>query len=52
MQSSLAGERFAVVIVNYNGGEALLEAVQSVLGEGVPPTQVVVVDNGSHDDSL
>ena len=52
MQSSVAGERFAVVIVNYNGGETLLEAVRSVLSEGVPTAQIVVVDNGSHDDSL
>jgi len=48
---SRAGQRFAVVIVNYNGGPMLSECVRSCLGEGVPPARIVVVDNGSRDGS-
>jgi N-acetylglucosaminyl-diphospho-decaprenol L-rhamnosyltransferase len=47
-----AGARFAVVIVNYNGGAMLCECVQSVLLEGVPAAQVVLIDNGSQDNSV
>jgi GT2 family glycosyltransferase len=47
-----AGSRFSVVIVNYNGFDTLVEAVRSALREGVPSSHIVVVDNGSHDQSL
>jgi hypothetical protein len=50
--SASAGTRFAVVIVNYNGGPMLAECVDSVLCEGVPPDQIIVVDNGSRDSSI
>jgi N-acetylglucosaminyl-diphospho-decaprenol L-rhamnosyltransferase len=46
------GERFSVVIVNYNGGAMLLDCVTSAILEGVPAAQIVIVDNHSHDDSL
>ncbi|MEW5791123.1 MAG: glycosyltransferase family 2 protein [Pseudomonadota bacterium] len=48
----MAGERFTVIIVNYNGGAMLLDCVRSALAEGVPAQQVIVVDNGSGDDSI
>ena len=47
-----AGLRFAAVIVNYNGGRMLSESVRSCVREGIPPTQIVVVDNGSRDGSI
>jgi GT2 family glycosyltransferase len=47
-----AGPRFAAVIVNYNGGRMLFESVRSCLKEGIPPAQIVVVDNGSRDGSV
>lgn len=47
-----AGKRFSAVIVNYNGGDLLHASVQSALAEGIPPSQVFIVDNGSKDDSL
>ena len=47
-----AGERFSVVVVNYNGAGVLLEAVRSAVAEGVLAESVVVVDNGSADGSL
>jgi len=48
---SRAGQRFAAVIVNYNGGSMLSECVRSCLGEGISPARIVVVDNGSRDGS-
>lgn len=50
--AQVAGARFSVVIVNYNGGSMLLECVRSAMREGVPETQAIVVDNGSSDDSI
>lgn len=41
----------SVVIVNYNGGRLVAEAVQAVLRSTVP-VQVLVCDNGSTDGSL
>ncbi|MGD0628232.1 MAG: glycosyltransferase family 2 protein [Terracidiphilus sp.] len=46
------GARFAVVIVNYNGGAMLNECVHSAAREGVPAAQIIIVDNGSHDNSI
>ncbi len=46
------GARFSVVIVNYNGGPMLLACVSSAVREGVPASRIILVDNGSHDDSL
>lgn len=42
----------AVVICNYNYGHLITEALDSVLGQDLPPAQVIVVDDGSTDDSL
>jgi N-acetylglucosaminyl-diphospho-decaprenol L-rhamnosyltransferase len=52
VNSSNVGARFSVVIVNYNGGELVLECVHSAVQEGVPPFQIIIVDNGSADDSI
>ncbi|MEZ5979526.1 MAG: glycosyltransferase family 2 protein [Planctomycetota bacterium] len=41
-----------VAVVNYDGGEANLACVASVLAAGVPPEHVVFVDNASSDGSL
>ena len=46
------GARFSAVIVNYNGGEMLIDCVRSALDEGLPAANVVIVDNGSRDTSL
>lgn len=40
----------SAVIVNYEGGELLLDCIQSLLNQG-SPLQVIVVDNGSTDGS-
>jgi GT2 family glycosyltransferase len=47
-----AGARFSVVMVNYNGGPMLQECVLSVVREGVSASKIIVVDNGSRDDSI
>jgi GT2 family glycosyltransferase len=46
------GARFAVVIVNYNGGAMLVDCVHSALREAVPAPQIIVVDNGSIDGAI
>ncbi|GAB4067433.1 glycosyltransferase family 2 protein [Ancylobacter sonchi] len=42
---------FAVVITNYNYGRFVLEAVASALAQTRPPERVIVIDDGSTDDS-
>ncbi|MDR3470577.1 MAG: glycosyltransferase family 2 protein [Devosia sp.] len=41
-----------VVIVNYNAGPLLAECVGDLLDVTAPPLSIVVVDNGSADDSI
>lgn len=43
---------FTAIIVNYNGGNLLLDCVRSILCTGLTPQQIVVVDNGSKDRSI
>jgi GT2 family glycosyltransferase len=42
----------AVLIVNWNGGELLTHCLESVRQQRRAPDHIVVVDNGSSDDSL
>lgn len=41
----------SVVIPTWNSASYLAEAISSVLGQTRPPTEVLVIDDGSHDDS-
>jgi glycosyltransferase involved in cell wall biosynthesis len=41
----------SVVIPTYNAGRWLAESLDSILAQSVPPGEVVVVDDGSTDDS-
>ncbi|HEV2617591.1 MAG TPA: glycosyltransferase family 2 protein [Candidatus Acidoferrales bacterium] len=52
MNADNSGARFSAVIVNYDGGAALVDCVRSIFREGVAAAQIIVVDNGSHDNSL
>ena len=44
--------RVDVLIVNYNAGDWLVRAVESIRPGGADEPNVIVVDNGSSDDSL
>lgn len=51
-RTPLAAEPVAsVVILNWNGGDLVVESARSVRRQG-PPVELVVVDNASSDDSL
>ncbi|HZR22167.1 MAG TPA: glycosyltransferase [Vicinamibacterales bacterium] len=42
----------SVVITNYNCGRFVADAVETALGQSYPHVEVIVVDDGSTDDSL
>jgi glycosyltransferase involved in cell wall biosynthesis len=46
------GPRFSVIIPVYNSAATLARAVESVLAQTWPPHEVIVVDDGSTDNSL
>ncbi len=53
MQSvNIANPSVSIVILNYNGGEDVLECLQSVTQIDYPAYEVIIVDNGSKDESL
>lgn len=43
--------RYAVVIPAFNAGRTLRDAIDSVLAQTVPPAAIVLVDDGSSDDT-
>ena len=45
------GPSVSVVVPVYNGERYLAEAIESVLGQGYEPLEVLVVDDGSSDRS-
>jgi GT2 family glycosyltransferase len=42
----------SIIVLNYNGAQYLPECIGSVLRSNYPNFEVVVVDNGSHDNSM
>lgn len=46
------GPRVSAIIVNYNSGLDLLNCVSSLAVQDYPLSEVIVVDNNSHDESL
>jgi len=48
----MAAPELAIIIVNYNTRDEVLECVQSVVSTTAVPLEIVVVDNGSVDDSV
>ena len=42
----------AVIVVNFNAGEHLRSCLRAIGGQTVRPRRVIVIDNGSTDDSL
>lgn len=45
-------DKVYIIIVNWNGWKDTIECLESVLRNDYPSYQVIVCDNGSHDDSL
>jgi GT2 family glycosyltransferase len=43
---------FSAVVVNYNGADFLIDAVNSLIAAGIISNQIIVVDNGSGDNSM
>ena len=41
----------SVIVVNWNGGDAVLACLASVRAQSRPPAEIIVVDNASRDDS-
>jgi N-acetylglucosaminyl-diphospho-decaprenol L-rhamnosyltransferase len=48
----IATQRFSIVVINYNGEKMLLDCAQSVIAADMGEHQLIVVDNGSRDNSL
>jgi hypothetical protein len=46
-----AGVHVTAIIPTYNRANYLVKAVASVLGQSAPPSQVIVVDDGSQDET-
>lgn len=44
--------RYSVALCTYNGEEYVIEQLQSILGQTIPPAQIVVSDDGSQDSTL
>jgi glycosyltransferase involved in cell wall biosynthesis len=42
----------SIVIPNYNCGEFLIECIQSAINQTYPNTEIIVIDDGSTDDSV
>ncbi len=51
-QSALNDQNVGAIIVNYNGGEPILECIRSLQRQTLNPAHIVVVDNQSTDGSL
>src|SRR5262245_59288324 len=51
-EMSGGGPRMSVVIPNYNHGHFIEEALAAIARQTLPPSEVVVVDDGSTDDSV
>jgi len=45
-------KRVSIIIANYNYGQYLAESIRSALGQTWPHTEVIVIDDGSTDNSL
>ena len=45
-------KRFTAIIVNYNGSDFLAGAVDSIIDAGISSEKIIIIDNGSTDDSI
>jgi len=44
--------KFSVISVNFNGGDKIVESIKSVVGQNYKNLEIIIVDNGSKDDSI
>jgi GT2 family glycosyltransferase len=44
--------RVSAIVINYNGGHDLIRCLESLGEQSLPPEEIIVVDNSSHDGSL
>lgn len=49
--SPRAVARVSVIVVNHNRGRLLKKCLESLLNQSIPPLEIIVVDNGSRDES-
>ncbi|HMS25920.1 MAG TPA: glycosyltransferase family A protein [Burkholderiaceae bacterium] len=47
----MSNHQYTVVIPAFNAGKYIAETLQSVLSQSIPPTKIIVVDDGSSDDT-
>lgn len=55
MDSSAASRnpiRLSVIVPNYNHGPVIAEAIQAIASQSRPPDEILIVDDGSNDDSI
>jgi glycosyltransferase involved in cell wall biosynthesis len=45
-------QTLSVVMPNYNHGHFLKSAVEEILGQSFPPCEIIIIDDGSTDDSV
>ena len=50
--TSMPDVRFSIVIPTYNAGQFIEKAVRSVLDQGIDDIEILVVDNGSTDNTV
>ncbi len=43
---------FTAIIVNYNGEELLIDCINSIVEAGIKPCHIIIIDNGSKDNSI
>lgn len=51
MHDTVSRQAYSVVIPAFNAGETLAEAINSLLQQSVPPLDIMVVDDGSTDNT-
>ena len=49
--AAMNGPSFSVIIAVYNGAATLARAIDSILAQSYPPLEIIVVDDGSTDDT-
>lgn len=52
MTSDIADRSISAIVINYNGGEKLRDAVLAICAQTAPVHSIIVVDNGSMDGSV